>query len=96
MLDEHCVPPFPEFLACNHSEVRVYGPKLPHGVVGGMLLKELGFTHEIIATVTTHSPRMPFRNKSAAAHILHHADMFSADHAYMAVGKTPGYVKNHG
>ena len=70
--------------------------EIPHGVVGGMLLKELGFTHEIIATVTTHSPRMAFRNKSAAAHILHHADMFSADHAYMAVGKTPGYVKNHG
>ena len=70
--------------------------EIPHGVVGGMLLKELGFSHEIIATVTTHSPKMPFRNKSPAAHILHHADMFSADHASMAVGKTPGYVKGHG
>ena len=70
--------------------------EIPHGVVGGMLLKELGFSHEIVATVTTHSPKMPFRNKSAAGHILHHADMFSADHAYMAVGKTPGFVLPHG
>ncbi len=69
--------------------------EIPHGVVGGMLLKELGFAHEIIATVTTHSPMMPFRNNSPAAHILHHADMFSADHAYMAVGKTPGFVAAH-
>ena len=70
--------------------------EIPHGVVGGMLLKELGFCHEIIATVTTHSPRMPFRNQNPAAHILHHADMFSADHASMAAGKTPSYVKAHG
>ena len=70
--------------------------EIPHGVVGGMLLKELGFSHEIIATVTTHSPKMPYRNNSPAAHILHHADMFTADHAYMAVGQTPGYVKAHG
>ncbi len=69
--------------------------EVPHGVVGGMLLKELGFSHEIIATVTTHSPMMPFRNNSPAGHILHHADMFSADHAFMAVGKTPGFVKPH-
>lgn len=69
--------------------------EIPHGVVGGMLLKELGFSHEIVATVTTHSPRMPFRNLSPAAHILHHADMFSADHAYMTVGKTPSFVRSH-
>jgi hypothetical protein len=69
--------------------------EVPHGVVGGMLLKELGFGHEVVATVTTHSPMMPFRNNSPAAHILHHADMFSADHAYMTAGKTPGFVGKH-
>lgn len=69
--------------------------EIPHGVVGGMLLKELGFSHEIIATVTSHSPKMPFRVKSAAGHVLHHADMFSADHAYMALGMTPTFVRSH-
>ena len=69
--------------------------EIPHGVVGGMLLKELGFAHDVIATVTSHSPRMPFRVNSAAGHVLHHADMFSADHAFMAVGKTPGFVAPH-
>jgi len=68
--------------------------EIPHGVVGGMLLKELGFSHEIIATVTTHSPKMPFRNRNLAAYVLHHADMFSADHALMAMGHTPTYVKH--
>lgn len=69
--------------------------EIPHGVVGGMLLKELGFAHEVVATVTTHSPKMPFRGRNHAAYVLHHADMFSADHALMAMGRTPTYVKSH-
>jgi len=77
----------------------VVGTKLsrevPHGVVGGMLLKDLGFSDEIIATVTSHSPKMPFRVNSPAGHILHHADMFSADHALMTLGKTPYFVAAH-
>ncbi len=68
--------------------------QIPHGVVGGMLLKELGFDHEIVATVTTHSPKMPYRGRSPAAYVLHHADMFSADHALMVMGKTPFYVRH--
>ncbi len=68
--------------------------EIPHGVVGGMLLKELGFSHQVVATVTTHSPKMPYRGRNAAAYVLHHADMFSADHALMAMGKTPFYVRH--
>ena len=37
--------------------------EIPHGVVGAMLLKELGFSHEIVSVVATHSPKMPFRNR---------------------------------
>lgn len=70
--------------------------EIPHGVVGGMLLKELGFSHEVVATVTTHSPKMPFRGRNRAAHILHSADMFSADHIQLTMGKTPFYVRAHG
>lgn len=69
--------------------------EIPHGVVGGMLLKELGFSHEIVATVTTHSPKMPFRGRNFSAYVLHHADMFSADHVLMMLGRTPGYVTGH-
>ncbi|MDX2155066.1 MAG: hypothetical protein SFW09_01035 [Hyphomicrobiaceae bacterium] len=68
--------------------------EIPHGVVGGMLLKELGFDHEVVATVTTHSPKMPYRGRNLSAYVLHHADMFSADHALMAMGRTPTYVRH--
>jgi hypothetical protein len=68
--------------------------EIPHGVVGGMLLKELGFIHEVVATVTTHSPKMPYRGRNACAYVLHHADMFSADHAMMVMGRTPFYVRH--
>jgi hypothetical protein len=61
--------------------------EIPHGVVGAMLLKELGFSHEVISVVATHSPKMPFRNRGYAAYVLHYADMFSADHAMMVLGK---------
>ena len=61
--------------------------EIPHGVVGAMLLKELGFSHEIVSVVATHSPKMPFRNRGYAAYVLHYADMFSADHVMMVLGK---------
>lgn len=68
--------------------------EIPHGVVGGMLLKELGFSHEIISVVTTHSPKMPFHHRGNAAYVLHYADMFSADHASMSVGKLPSFQRH--
>jgi hypothetical protein len=68
--------------------------EIPHGVVGAMLLKELGFSHEIISVVATHSPKMPFHNRGTAAYVLHYADMFSADHALMALGKEP-FLQKH-
>ena len=69
--------------------------EIPHGVVGAMLLKELDFSHEIISTVATHSPKMPFHNKGSAAYVLHYADMFSADHAFIKVGKVPSFRQKH-
>lgn len=70
--------------------------EIPHGVIGAMLLKDLGFSHEIISVVATHSPKMPFHNRGFAAYVLHYADMFSADHAHMAVGKEPSFQKHSG
>ena len=65
--------------------------EIPHGVVGAMLLKELGLAHTIVATVSVHSPKLPFKGRNFEAYVLHYADMFSADHAFMAVGKKPSY-----
>ena len=67
--------------------------EIPHGVVGAMLLKELGFSHEIVSVVATHSPKMPFHNRGWAAYVLHHADMFAADRALMSLGKEPFFQK---
>ncbi len=66
--------------------------EIPHGVIGAMLLKELGLPHEIVSVVATHSPKMPFRNRNWAAYVLHHADMFAADHASMAMGLAPSFL----
>ena len=68
--------------------------QLPHGVVGGMLLKELGFPHMVVATVTTHASNAPFHGRNFEAYVLHYADYFSADHALMTVGKEPFYQKH--
>lgn len=67
--------------------------ELPHGVVGAMLLKELGFSHEVISVVATHSPKMPFHSRGWTSYVLHYADMFSADHASMRMGKEPAFQK---
>jgi hypothetical protein len=65
--------------------------EIPHGVVGGMLLKELGFSHPIISTVSTHSPRMPFPGKNYEAFVLHYADHFCCDNAMLRAKRTPLY-----
>jgi hypothetical protein len=36
---------------------------------------------------------MPFHGKGHAAYVLHYADLFSADHALMSVGKQPYYQR---
>lgn len=65
--------------------------EIPHGVIGGMLLKELGFPHLVVSTVTTHSPRMPFPGRTFEAYVLFYADLFSCDNALLAAGKRPLY-----
>lgn len=70
--------------------------EIPHGVVGAMLLKDLGFAHTIISTVSVHSPKLPFKGRNFEAYVLHYADLFSADHAFMSVGKKPFYQMHVG
>jgi hypothetical protein len=65
--------------------------EIPHGVVGAMLLKELGFPHVVVSTVGSHSPRMPFHGQNFEAFILHYADHFSCDNAMLRAGRKPLY-----
>ena len=70
--------------------------EIPHGVVGAMLLKELGFAHTIVSNVSVHSPKLPFKGQNFEAYVLHYADLFSADHAFMSVGLKPFYQTHAG
>lgn len=65
--------------------------RMPHGVIGAMLLRELGFDQRVVETVATHATDAPFHNDSAEAHVLHYADLFAADHALRAQGLVPFY-----
>ncbi len=60
--------------------------ELPHGVVGAMLLKELGFPHTVVSTVATHAGNAPFHGSNLEAYVLHYGDYFSADQALMFLG----------
>ena len=62
-------------------ERTVVADEIPHGVLGGFLLKELGFDDRVTSIVTTHAANSPFHSELAEGWILHYADFFSADHA---------------
>jgi hypothetical protein len=67
--------------------------ELPHGVVGAMVLKDLGFPHKVISAVALHAGNAPYHAETFEAFVLHYGDYFSADHAMMTVGKKPTYQK---
>jgi len=67
--------------------------ELPHGVIGGMLLKELGFDHSVVSVVATHSPMMPFRGETFEAFVLFYADHFCCDNELLRAGKQPVYQR---
>jgi putative nucleotidyltransferase with HDIG domain len=67
---------------------------LPHGVVGAMLLRELGFPDPVVATVATHAANAPFHGSTLEAYLLHYADFFSTDRALMRAGTEPFYQKH--
>jgi len=68
--------------------------ELPHGVIGAMMLKELGFAHTVVSTVATHATNAPFHGRNLEAHVLHYADLFAADHAFRVMGQTPLYLRH--
>lgn len=74
----------------------VYTPlsrQLPHGVIGAMLLRDLGFDRRIVSSVATHAASSPFHGAGFEDYVLHYADFFAADHALMADGAAPYYQR---
>lgn len=67
--------------------------QLQHGVIGAMLLKELGFDHIVVSHVALHAGNAPFHPETPEALVLHHADYFSADRVMLALGRPPFYQK---
>ena len=74
----------------EHSEVY---HELPHGVLGAMVLKDLGFAQSVVSSVALHAGNAPYHGRNFEAFVLHYADYFSADHALMSVGRKPFYQK---
>jgi hypothetical protein len=70
--------------------------ELPHGVVGAMPLKELGFPHAVVSAVATHAGYSPFHAETFEGYVLHYADYFAADYAMRVCGKPPFYQTPHG
>lgn len=70
--------------------------ELQHGVVGAMLLKELGFDHTIVSTVALHAGNSPYHGRNHEAYVLHYADYFATDHAIMQEpGEPEPYYQKH-
>ncbi|MEY4099053.1 MAG: hypothetical protein RL300_224 [Pseudomonadota bacterium] len=67
--------------------------QIPHGVLGGMLLKDIGFPLEVVATVTTHAGNMPFHAETVSSWVLHYADYFCADKVFLLKGAKPMFQR---
>jgi hypothetical protein len=70
---------------------------VPHGVLGGFLLRELGFDERIVSIVSTHAANAPFHSSRDEGWILHYADFYSCDHALRTQGEsgaTPFYQRH--
>jgi len=68
--------------------------RMPHGVLGALLLAELGFPELVISTVATHATDAPFHGSAQEAFLLHYADMISFDAAALESGGTPFFQRH--
>lgn len=85
----------PLLLNVNEGKIEktALASQIQHGVLGALLLKEIGFSEKVISTVATHATNSPFHGSSMEAYILHYADLFGADYPLIIDGKVPFYQK---
>lgn len=79
----------PLFLDIENGEIKKTKAafEVPHGVLGAMLVKDLGFSDKVVSTVATHATSSPFHSSTRKAYTLHYTDLFAADHALMLENK---------
>ena len=65
--------------------------RIPHGVLGAMMLAELGVDESVVAAVATHATHAPLRGPEPEIMILHYADLFSADAELEKTDRLPFY-----
>ncbi len=70
-----------------------FASQIQHGVLGALLLNEIGFSEQVVGTVATHATNSPFHGSSTEAYILHYVDLFCVDRAVILEGQTPYYQK---
>ena len=81
----------------RNGEVVAHSPlsrELPHGVVGAMILKDLGFVDPIISTVAVHAANAPFHGSNFEAMVLHYADYFATDYVFRQTTSRPFYQRH--
>ncbi|KVK54000.1 hydrolase [Agrobacterium deltaense] len=66
--------------------------QIPHGVLAGMLLSEMGFSEKVIGIVTTHATDAPFHVEAPEALVMHYADMASIDRVRIDENAKPFYA----
>jgi putative nucleotidyltransferase with HDIG domain len=69
------------------------GHTVPHGVLGAMILRDVGFPESVTSIVRTHWQRSPFHVDAPESWILYYADLFAADHALALSGRRPLYLQ---
>ncbi len=67
------------------------GTELPHGVLGAILLRDLGFSEDATAIVATHAVYSPFHSSRTEGWSLHYADFFAADYVMRSNDLRPFY-----
>ena len=77
----------------NQVEKSEISKNIQHGVLGAMILTELGLSQRVINTVATHAVNSPFHGENFYAFVLNYADMFASDYALMQEGHVPYYQK---
>ncbi len=68
--------------------------QIPHGMLGALILNELGFSDNVVSTVATHSTQSPLHPSTALSYLLHYADLFSMDHYLIESGFEAFYQKH--
>ena len=79
-------------LSTGHGDTYAPTPvaaRIPHGVLAGLMLAQLGVEEAIVAAVATHATHAPLRGPEPEVLILHYADLFAADHLISQTPRMP-------